>query len=120
MQQPGPGSRSDLRGAAKQRAGLVTRLSALSVDKLPNHAELTTALNNAWKASAAADNHYATWADQVGGKKGCKGGHARTTGQTQAANAASGTASAQKSKAAGLWNSIASKYGLTRRTPIQL
>ncbi|MFG2474079.1 hypothetical protein [Streptomyces fagopyri] len=110
----------DLRGAAKQRAGLVTRLSALSVDKLPNHAALTAALNNAWKASASADNHYAAWADQVGGKKGCKGGHARTTGQTQAANAASGTASAQKAKAAGLWNSIASKYGLTKRTPIQL
>ncbi|MET8407483.1 hypothetical protein ABZV34_05125 [Streptomyces sp. NPDC005195] len=110
----------DLRDAAKQRAGLVTRLSALSVDKLPEHAALTAALNNAWKASAAADNHYAAWADQVGGKRGCKGGHARTTGQTQAANAASGTASAQKSKAAGLWNSIASKYGLTKRTPIQL
>ncbi|MFD8421918.1 hypothetical protein [Streptomyces sp. NPDC059466] len=110
----------DLRGAAKQRAGLVTRLSALSVDKLPNHAALTAALNNAWKASAAADNHYAAWADQVGGKRGCKGGHARSTGQTQAANAASGTASAQKAKAAGLWNAIASKYGLTQRTPIQL
>ncbi|WP_405831149.1 hypothetical protein [Streptomyces sp. NBC_01176] len=110
----------DLRDAAKQRAGLVTRLSALSVDKLPNHAALTNALNNAWKASASADNHYAAWADQVGGKRGCKGGHARATGQTQAANAASGTASAQKSKAAGLWNAIASKYGLTQRTPIQL
>ncbi|MFE5137791.1 hypothetical protein ACFRDV_08935 [Streptomyces fagopyri] len=110
----------DLRGAAKQRAGLVTRLSALSVDKLPNHAALTAALNNAWQASASADNHYAAWAEQVGGKKGCKGGHARTTGQTQAANAASGTASAQKAKAAGLWNAIAAKYGLTKRTPIQL
>ncbi|MFE4551111.1 hypothetical protein [Streptomyces sp. NPDC056785] len=110
----------DLRDAAKQRAGLVTRLSALSVDKLPRHAELIASLNNAWKASASADNHYAAWADQVGGKRGCKGGHARTTGQSQAGNAASGTASAQKTKAAGLWNAIASKYGLTQRTPIQL
>ncbi|WP_405888325.1 hypothetical protein OG762_25115 [Streptomyces sp. NBC_01136] len=111
---------SDLRDAAKQRTELVTRLSGLSVDKLPNNAELTTALNNAWQASASADNHYAAWADQAGGKKGCRKGHARTTGQTLAANQASGTASQQKAKAAKLWNSIASKYGLTQRTPTQL
>jgi hypothetical protein len=111
---------SDLRDAAKQRGELVTRLAALSVDKLPNHAELTTALTNGWKASASADNHYAAWADQVAGKKGCRKGHARTTGQTQAGNRASGTASTEKEKAARLWNSIASKYGLTQRSRTQL
>ncbi|MFD4620432.1 hypothetical protein [Streptomyces sp. NPDC058475] len=111
---------SDLRDAAKQRGELVTRLSALSVDKLPNHAELSTALTNGWKASASADNHYAAWADQAAGKKGCKKGHARTTSQTQAGNRASGTASAEKEKAAKLWNSIAAKYGLTQRTRTQL
>ncbi|WP_405916795.1 hypothetical protein [Streptomyces sp. NBC_00728] len=112
---------SDLRDAAKQRAELVTRLSSLAVDKLPNHDQLAAALTNGWKASAAADNHYAAWADQVGNdKKGCRKGHARTTGQTQAGNAASGTASTQKENAARLWNSIASKYGLTQRTRTQL
>jgi hypothetical protein len=111
---------SDLRDAAKQRTGLVTRLSGLSVDKLPNNAELTASLTNAWRASASADNHYAAWADQAAGKKGCKKGHARTTGQTQAATVASGTASTQKAKAAKLWNSIASTYGLTQRTTTQL
>ncbi|MFI0963987.1 hypothetical protein ACH4S8_21595 [Streptomyces sp. NPDC021080] len=111
----------DLRDAAKQRGELVTRLSTLAVDKLPNHDQLSTSLTNAWKASAAADNHYAAWADQVGnGKKGCHKGHARTTGQTQAGDVASGTASAEKEKAARLWNSIASKYGLTQRTRTQL
>lgn len=111
---------SDLRDAAKQRSELVTRLSGLSVDKLPNNAQLTAALNSAWQASASADNHYAAWADQVKGKKGCRKGHARSTGQTAAANQASGTATAQKVKAAKLWNSIASTYGLTRRTTTQL
>ncbi|MER5827690.1 hypothetical protein ABT086_36990, partial [Streptomyces mirabilis] len=111
---------SDLRDAAKQRSELVTRLGGLSVDKLPNNAQLTAALNSAWQASASADNHYAAWADQVKDKKGCKKGHARATGQTAAANQASGTASAQKAKAARLWNSIASTYGLTRRTTTQL
>ncbi|WP_406321406.1 hypothetical protein [Streptomyces sp. NBC_00519] len=111
---------SDLRDAAKQRTQLVTRLSGLSVDKLPNHDALTASLTKAWRASAAADNHYAAWADQVGGKKGCKKGQARPTGQTQAGNRSSGTASAEKVRAAQLWNAIAKTYGLTQRQPTQL
>ncbi|MEU7058902.1 hypothetical protein [Streptomyces sp. NPDC046197] len=111
---------SDLRDAAKQRNDLVTSLGQLSVDKLPGHAELTAALNGAWKASASADDHYAAWADQTGGKRGCKKGHARVTGEAQAGNRASGVASAQKAKAAQLWNAIAQTYGLTQRQPTQL
>ncbi|MEU9452075.1 hypothetical protein [Streptomyces sp. NPDC048277] len=114
------GSASDLRTAAQQRTELVTRLSKLSVDKLANNAELTAALTKAWQASANADNHYAAWADQVGGKHGCRKGQARSTGQTAAGNRESGTASSQKVKAAALWNTIASKYGLTQRQPTQL
>ncbi|MGI5369249.1 hypothetical protein [Streptomyces iakyrus] len=110
----------DLRDAAKQRTGLVTRLSGIEVDRLPGHAALTTALTKAWQASASADNHYAAWADQTAGKKGCKKGQARPTGQTQAGNRASGVASTEKAKAAGLWNGIAKKYGLTERQPTQL
>ncbi|MGW1131145.1 hypothetical protein [Streptomyces griseoluteus] len=111
---------ADLRGAAQQRADLVTRLGKLSVDKLPNNAELNAALTAAWQASAAADNHYALWARQAKSKKVCGKGHARSTNHTQAGNAQSGTASAQKAKAAQLWNAIATKYGLTTRQPTQL
>ncbi|WP_405554933.1 hypothetical protein [Streptomyces sp. NBC_01171] len=111
---------ADLRGAAKQRADLVSRLGKLSVDKLPNNAELNAALTAAWQASAAADNHYAVWARQAKSKKVCVKGHARSTNHTQAGNAQSGTASAQKAKAAQLWNAIATKYGLTTRQPTQL
>ncbi|WP_306970745.1 hypothetical protein [Streptomyces afghaniensis] len=110
----------DLRDAAKQRDQLVTRLSGITVDQLPDHAALTTALTKAWRASASADNHYAAWADQTAGKKGCKKGQARVTGQTQAGNRASGVASTEKTKAAQLWNGIAKKYGLTERQPTQL
>ncbi|WP_427166873.1 hypothetical protein ACQF4J_25755 [Streptomyces sp. C1-1] len=114
------GAASDLRAAAKQRGELVTRLAGLSVDRLPAHADLTTALTKAWQASASADNHYAAWADQVGGRKGCHKGQARATGQTAAGNAASGTASQQKLRASRLWNAIAKSYGLTQRGPTQL
>ncbi|AOR33684.1 hypothetical protein BFF78_23795 [Streptomyces fodineus] len=111
---------SDLRDAARQRGDLVTRLGKLSVDKLPANGELTAALTRAWQASASADNHYAAWADQAKNHKVCRKGHARPTGETQAGNRASGTASAQKVKAAALWNAIAQKYGLTKREPTQL
>ncbi|MEV6292305.1 hypothetical protein AB0M41_18145 [Streptomyces sp. NPDC051896] len=114
------GAASNLRDAARQRNDLVTRLGKLSVDKLPNNGDLTAALTQAWQASAAADNHYAAWADQAKNRKVCRKGHARTTGETQAGNRASGTASAQKVKAAALWNTIAQKYGLTQRQPTQL
>jgi hypothetical protein len=113
-----PQAAKDLREAAKQRTGLVTSLSQLSVDKLPAHAELTAALTKAWQASASADNHYAAWADRTAGKKGCKKGKAAT--QPTDANRASGTASKEKAKAADLWNTIAKQYGLTERAPTQL
>ncbi|MGJ3560007.1 hypothetical protein ACR6C2_20795 [Streptomyces sp. INA 01156] len=110
----------DLRDAADQRNQLVTDLSDIEVDKLPDHQALSTALTKAWQASASADDHYAAWADQVAGKKGCRKGQARTTGQTQAGNRASGTATEEKTKAAALWNTIARQHGLTERQPTQL
>ncbi|CAM5435685.1 MULTISPECIES: hypothetical protein [Streptomyces] len=111
----------NLRDAAGQRNRLVADLAKLKVDRLPDHARLTAALNRAWQASASADNHYAGWADQVAGnKKLCKKGQARATDQTRAGNRDSGTASQQKSTASQLWNAIAREYGLTERQPTQL
>lgn len=106
---------SDLKGAAKQRRDLVTRLQALSVDKLPDHERLTAELTRAWQASASADDHYAAWAVQAKSKKVCKHGHAKTTSHTQQATVKSGEASNAKRQAAALWNKIAEKYGLTKR-----
>lgn len=112
---------SDLRAAAKQRNSLVTRLGQLKTDKLPNSARLTSSLTRAWKSSAAADNHYANWASQTAhGKKNCHKGQARGTGQAVAGNRASGSATAAKKQAAGLWNPTAQKYGLKTRQFSQL
>lgn len=106
---------TDLKGAAQQRRDLVTRLEALTVDKLPQNAELTASLNRAWKASAAADEHYATWARQAKKNKSvCKGGQARSTSETAKANQQSGVATQAKREASKLWNEIAAKYGLTK------
>ncbi|MCF6525934.1 hypothetical protein [Streptomyces sp. JJ36] len=111
---------ADLRAAAKQRTGLVTRLSELDTGALPDSAELNSALTEAWKASARADNAYARWADQVAGRKGCHKGTPRSTGQQAAGNRASGEATRAKKRAAGLWNPTARKYGLPERRITQL
>ncbi|WP_370414275.1 hypothetical protein [Streptomyces fradiae] len=115
------GAASDLRGAAKQRRELVTRLQGLTIDKLPNNAALSAALVKAWQASASADDHYALWADQAkSNKKVCKDDRARNTSQTNEADKKSQEATAAKKQAAGLWNPTADKYGLTKRTYTQL
>ncbi|MFC0847708.1 hypothetical protein ACFH04_28950 [Streptomyces noboritoensis] len=109
-----------LRDAARQRGELVTRLQKVAVDKLPNNAKLTAELTKAWQASASADNHYAAWADQSGKDKGCKHGHARRTADANQGDRSSGEATLAKKQAAGLWNAIAGKYGLTKRSSAQL
>lgn len=112
---------TDLKGAAQQRRDLVTRLEGLTVDELPQNAELTASLNRAWKASAAADDHYATWARQAKKNKSvCKGGQARSTSETAKGNQQSGVATQAKREASKLWNTIAAKYGLTKHAYTEL
>ncbi|MFE7121534.1 hypothetical protein ACFU99_39510, partial [Streptomyces sp. NPDC057654] len=111
---------ADLHGAAGQRNGLVERLEKMPLDKLPGQAALKAQLKKAWQSSAAADNHYAAWAGKVGSKHGCKKGKASTTPELGHANKASGDATAAKKQAATLWNSIATKYGLTPHQYTQL
>lgn len=116
-----PQAANDLRAAAGQRGSLVTRLAALQVDKLPQHEDLTAALDKAWAASAAADNAYASWADQAAADgKICKGGHAKGTPQKSVGDRESGTATTQKKRAVRLWNAIAKQHGLTEREYSQL
>ncbi|GGO86867.1 hypothetical protein GCM10012280_24010 [Wenjunlia tyrosinilytica] len=110
----------NLRDAAAQRNDLVSKLSELDLSKLPNHAELTSALNKGWASSASADNHYASWADQVDRKHGCRKGRARVTLHRHEGDRASGNASQAKQRAADLWNGIAKRYGLPQRTRTDL
>ncbi|MFI1970391.1 hypothetical protein BLA24_27450 [Streptomyces cinnamoneus] len=114
-------SAADLRDAAGQRNALVGRLDQTAVDKLPgDNAELKAQLAKAWKSSAAADSHYAAWARQTDGKKGCAGGHARPSKDSVLGDRASADATTAKKKAADLWNPIAKQYGLTTHEWTQL
>lgn len=112
---------SDLRSAAEQRRTMVARLQSLPVDKLPRNGELTSSLIRAWNSSAAADDHYAAWAEQVkNSKKGCKDGRARSTKRAVEGNRASGDATTAKRQASGMWNAIAKDFDLTSRRAEQL
>ncbi|MFD3971811.1 hypothetical protein [Streptomyces cyaneofuscatus] len=112
---------TDLKGAAQQRRDLVTRLEGLTLDELPQHQALNSSLTKAWKASAAADEHYAAWARQAKKNKSvCKGGQARSTSETARGNQQSGEATQAKQEASKLWNAIAGKYGLTKHSPVEL
>ncbi|MDB1087148.1 hypothetical protein PJ985_06145, partial [Streptomyces sp. ACA25] len=111
----------DLREAAGQREGLVTRLNALDVGALPGHAELAEALTEAWEASAEADEHFAVWGEEARDrKKVCRRGTARATDSTGRAYLASGEATAAKERAAALWNPVAREHGLPERQPVEL
>ncbi|MFF3552602.1 hypothetical protein ACFYXL_04180 [Streptomyces tsukubensis] len=111
---------TDLRGAAEQRRILVARLQSLGVDRLPRGGELSAALIRAWQSSAAADDHYASWAEQVQGERGCRDGRARTTRRAVEGNRASAAATEAKRQAAGMWNAIAEEHELTERRAEQL
>ncbi|WKD34106.1 hypothetical protein [Streptomyces xanthophaeus] len=110
---------ADLRDAARQREELVTRLQELKLDQLPDHAKLSASLTKAWQSSADADNSYAAWADDVDDDK-CKDGKAKATKNASEGNKSSGEATKAKESAATLWNTIAGKYGLTKRDKSQL
>ncbi|MFD4871619.1 hypothetical protein [Streptomyces sp. NPDC058412] len=110
---------ADLRDAARQREELVTRLQELKLDKLPDNVKLSAALTKAWQSSADADDSYAAWADDVDDDK-CKDGKAKVTKNAADANKSSGEATKAKESAATLWNTIAAKYGLTKRDKSQL
>ncbi|MFG2994572.1 hypothetical protein ACGFZK_35650 [Streptomyces sp. NPDC048257] len=110
---------ADLRDAARQREELVTRLQELKLDKLPDHAKLSASLTKAWQSSADADNSYASWAEDADDDK-CKDGKAKVTKNAADGNRSSGEATKAKESASAMWNSIAAKYGLTKRDKSQL
>ncbi len=113
-------SAASLRSAASERDALVTKLSNMAVDKLPDGTELVDQLTQAWNSSSAADKYYAAWADQAARPKGCHKGQAKITLEVQRGNLASGEATLAKQRAVQLWNPIASRYGLPQRQVTQM
>jgi hypothetical protein len=100
-----------LQNAATSRRRLLSQLASLSGrSALP--AAMLQSLTGAWQASAAADQDLGKWAqDEV--SKGCTPND-QADANFQAAEGPDGQATTDKKAFVGQWNSIASRYGLTK------
>ncbi|MFI9363473.1 hypothetical protein ACIG5E_20815 [Kitasatospora sp. NPDC053057] len=99
---------------AKQRDGLLTKLSKLSVTDLPGGTDAVNALKSAWQLSADVDRSYASWARTVAGQ-GCSG-TAPTTADKKKADELNPQATQAKNDFLTKWKPIATAYGLTAPT----
>ena len=112
-------SQQDLTTAAGLRKQLIQQLGLLQTNQLAHGSELVGELRQGWQASADADTHYAAWAAQS--VSSCAHTHHPSTGgQLEQGDAASGTATDAKAKAARLWNDIAKQTGMPERSGSQL
>jgi hypothetical protein len=97
------------RSAAASRQSLLAQLAGLpGQSALP--AQMIADLTGAWQASAQADQDFALWA-QDEASQGCTPDD-QSDPNYQAAEAPDNEATADKEAFAGLWNPIATSYGL--------
>ncbi|WP_327068390.1 hypothetical protein [Kitasatospora sp. NBC_01302] len=104
--------------ASAQRKQLMTKLATLKVDKLPTGKQLVDQLNQAWQASANADDAYAAWAGDFA--QGCDPTKVGSDPNLSSGDQASGAATTAKGQASETWNAIAQQAGLPSYGPIQL
>lgn len=98
----------------RERTEQVERAGKLSVDALPNGADIKDALVKALRASLRADKSYLRWADRFGAA-GCRG-RANGDPDYDAGQAASREATSAKAEFVEIWNPIAQEEGLPERT----
>ena len=95
--------------AASSRQSLISQLSSLpDAQSLP--AAMLSDLTGAWQASQQVDQDYAQWANDEN-SQGCTS-QDYTDPSYEAADSPNQQATADKTAFVGLWNPIASKYGL--------
>jgi hypothetical protein len=112
-------SAAALKDAASQRHQLIDKLDALSVGQLTSGQQLASMLRSSWQASADADSHYANWGLQS--KDECSKKHRpRPGGELTRGDQKSYQATADKQRAAQLWNTLAGQYGLPQRSATRL
>ena len=103
--------------SAASRQRLLRQLAVLpGRSALP--APMLQALTGAWQASATVDTDLAAWAQDEAAQGCMPGDHANAS--YQASTAPDGQATADKTAFAGIWDTIAAKYGLPRYQTSQL
>jgi hypothetical protein len=112
-----PSAMTTLSHAADIRVSLARAAAGADVSALANGSTLTATFEQAMNASAAADQNYAAWAQDV--QAGCRApaphtAHYRTAIQNDAVS------STAKIAYAKLWNPLAKQLGLATITPTSL
>src|SRR5690606_31155632 len=103
-----------LRAAGKVRAGLAERGGALGGEGVPDGPRIVAAFVTMQQASAAADDAFAAWADEVA-RSGCRSTAPRTANWADG-NRHSGEATAAKNRFVSLWNPLATANDHRRRS----
>jgi serine/threonine protein kinase len=104
---------SQLSGVVGQRRTEVSQASSLSASALPNGAAVKSSLLVALRDSLTADQDYLTWAQQK--SSGCKPGNS-PNGPYETAIGADSQAVTAKGSFVGIWNPVASRYGLPQES----
>ena len=102
---------ADLASVVSTRQQVISQLGGLSVDLLPNGAAVRSAMTNSLDESIDADHDFEAWLSGITSIGGCTG-QAPHDANWQAAQVASTVASNDKTTFAGLWNPIATMYGM--------
>jgi len=102
-------AQSQIQTTANARQAAATKVAQLPVDKISGAKELVSALHQAWQDSANSDENYAKAAQDFA-SGGCSKGAVDKDSYYQAAQSGSGTSATDKATAAGLWNTVMSKY----------
>ena len=105
------------RQAAASRKQLLSQLGTLPGSSALS-AQMVRDLSGAWQASYQADQDLAHWADDENAK-GCTSNDTSDSSY-QAAVGPDNQATADKTAFVGIWNTIASRYGLTTYQEDQL
>jgi hypothetical protein len=103
-----------LRSASKARSDLATRAGALNSAAVTGGSDAVSAFVAMQQASAAADDAFAAWADDVAAS-GCRTAAPHTAHWT-AGDQHSAEATTAKSRFVGLWNPIATANDMPART----
>ena len=104
---------TSLRAAGKARSALGDRAAALDATAVPGGADAVTAFVTMQRASAQADEYFASWADEVAAA-GCHGS-APHSFKWSLGTQQSGDATVAKNQFVALWNPIAAAHGLRPR-----
>ncbi|HEY3868037.1 MAG TPA: hypothetical protein VGM10_06785 [Actinocrinis sp.] len=95
-------AQSDLSSTAQQRTAQATNVAKINVSALTGGAQLVSALQQAWSASAAYDSDFAKIVPDV--SSACTSDKVKADANYAAANNQASTADTQKANAAQLWN----------------